>query len=144
MDDPLGGLEGDYDSRWVGSDRAGPGMPVWDVDGVPHGDAPCPPRRHRCRPQTKALRAFRLIERCPCGAIRVDGGRWRERNSRPAADRPARRSLWCVLGWHRHRGLSDGRETTYPCTRCGAEPGPCRNCGGQHDPNAFTICSVTR
>lgn len=52
------------------------------VDGVPWHEAPRPRLLHRCRVQTSAQVDERLFERCPCGAIRIDGGTWLERNSR--------------------------------------------------------------
>lgn len=53
------------------------------VDGIPWHDAPVPPRLHRCKPQTKGwVNFFTQVDRCACGAIRMDGGRWMERNAR--------------------------------------------------------------
>ena len=46
--------------------------------------APRPPRLHRCRPWTRGTCPARLdyIERCACGARRIDGGPWEGRNTR--------------------------------------------------------------
>ena len=41
---------------------------------------PKPRRWHRCRAVQEAAMDGRLIERCACGGIRIDGGRWMERN----------------------------------------------------------------
>jgi hypothetical protein len=55
-------------------------------DGIWYHDAPLPRRWHRCEPWTRGwVNYFTLIERCACGAIRHDHGRWEERNSRRAA-----------------------------------------------------------
>lgn len=43
--------------------------------------APLPRRLHRCRVIQSGFLG-RLVERCACGAIRVDNGSWMERNSR--------------------------------------------------------------
>jgi hypothetical protein len=53
-------------------------------DGVPWHAAPRPRRLHRCSPQTAGTATTgTYIERCACGAIRLDGyGSWDERNSR--------------------------------------------------------------
>jgi hypothetical protein len=57
---------------------------VTDHEGVAWYDAPVPRRWHRCIPQTLAVHGGRLVERCACGGIRIDGprGPWMERNSR--------------------------------------------------------------
>lgn len=55
-----------------------------------------------------------------------------------------RRPFRCWLGFHRWEKHTDGWEHTYTCTRCPATPKPCTNCGKQHDPNAITVCVVTR
>lgn len=57
--------------------------------GVDWVDAPLPRRRHRCRPQSRGRFGLlgRLVERCACGATRLDGeAPWFERNSRRRAD----------------------------------------------------------
>lgn len=51
---------------------------VRNIDGVEWADAPVPPRRHSCWPQTVALG----VARCACGATRAPSGMWIERNSR--------------------------------------------------------------
>lgn len=56
---------------------------IWNRDGIDWADAPKPRRLHRCFVQTRGyLRYFTCVDRCACGAIRHDGGRWAERNSR--------------------------------------------------------------
>ena len=51
--------------------------------GVAWHAAPAPRRLHRCRPQSEGfINYFTLIQRCACGAISIDGGRWRGRNSK--------------------------------------------------------------
>jgi hypothetical protein len=52
------------------------------VGGVAWWKAPVPRRWHRCRAQTRGRRCFDEIERCACGAIRLNGGVWLERNTR--------------------------------------------------------------
>lgn len=46
-------------------------------------EAPLPRRRHRCQVQSSGtLPSGTFIERCACGAARLDGILWIERNSR--------------------------------------------------------------
>ena len=55
---------------------------VEDLDGVSWHKAPVPRRFHCCRPQTRGRleSEFRLVERCACGATRLDGsGPWMSR-----------------------------------------------------------------
>lgn len=62
---------------------------VWDRGGVSWHEAPIPSRWHRCQVQTYGyLNWFELVERCACGAIRMDGRSWLSRNER----RKSRRS----------------------------------------------------
>jgi hypothetical protein len=50
-------------------------------DGVWWHDAPLPPRWHRCQPWSRGVTpSFTRVERCACGATRLDGGPWLERN----------------------------------------------------------------
>lgn len=51
-------------------------------DGTAWHQATKPRWLHRCQVQTTGWSGLRLIERCACGAIRMDGRRWLERNSR--------------------------------------------------------------
>lgn len=54
-------------------------------DGIPWYDAPVPRRWHRCWPQTTgSTRTIARVERCACGATRLDGPGhpWIDRNSR--------------------------------------------------------------
>lgn len=51
-------------------------------DGLGWWKAPIPKRFHRCRVQTYGYLNLTFIERCACGAMRMDGGRWMARNSR--------------------------------------------------------------
>jgi hypothetical protein len=49
---------------------------------VPWHDAPLPPRLHLCRTQTRGVYGyFNFLERCACGAIRMEGF-WLEKNAR--------------------------------------------------------------
>ena len=58
-------------------------MELFNVNDVPWHDAPLPRRLHRCRTQTSGLMGLTLVERCACGAIRLDGrGPWADRNTR--------------------------------------------------------------
>ena len=45
-------------------------------------DAPLPRRLHRCRPASSGNVSATFVERCACGAIRLNRGPWDERNSR--------------------------------------------------------------
>lgn len=54
-------------------------------NGVWWYDAPLPRRWHRCKPwSTGSTQSFALVERCACGAIRLNGESrpWMDRNSR--------------------------------------------------------------
>jgi hypothetical protein len=56
---------------------------VWNENDVEWWKAPLPRWWHRCKPQTTGVISESLVERCACGAIRLDGsGFWGERNSR--------------------------------------------------------------
>lgn len=47
------------------------------LDGIVWHQAPVPRRWHRCWPQSRGQYKYTtLIERCPCGAVRLDGARW--------------------------------------------------------------------
>jgi hypothetical protein len=60
-------------------------------DGLSWWEAPVPRRLHRCKPQTRGyLNWFTFVERCACGAIRMDGSHWMDRNS----TRKRRRVSW--------------------------------------------------
>lgn len=59
-----------------------PTFEIFHLDDLPWSQAPLPRRLHRCRVQTRGWDHFRLIERCACGAIRLDGRGWLDRNSR--------------------------------------------------------------
>ena len=45
-------------------------------------EAPLPWRWHQCRTQTCGVINSAFIERCACGAVRMNHGSWLERNSR--------------------------------------------------------------
>lgn len=56
---------------------------VWDRGGVSWHKAPLPRRWHRCQVQTRGwLNYVELVERCACGAIRLNGRGWLDRNQR--------------------------------------------------------------
>ena len=55
-----------------------------------------------------------------------------------------RRPLRCWLGSHRWVNHGSRWDRDYRCSRCDRRVKPCSNCGDQHDPHAFTICTVTR
>lgn len=56
---------------------------VTNLDGVPWHKARKPRRWHHCWAQTKGtLNYFQEVERCACGAVRHNGSRWFDRNSR--------------------------------------------------------------
>jgi hypothetical protein len=89
-------------------------------DGVPWHEAEEPPWDHECWPQTRGfIHRFELVERCPCGGVRIDGyGPWIEVNqtrkhrgeTEPVAAKMHRAirvgvpwQIWmlagCVIGW---------------------------------------------
>jgi hypothetical protein len=52
-------------------------------DDIPWYEAPVPRRFHRCRAQTSAYEGlFTLIERCACGATRMNRRMWIGKNER--------------------------------------------------------------
>lgn len=51
-------------------------------DGAPWYEALVPRRWHRCRTQTSGYVRFTFFERCACGAVRIDGRAWIDRNTR--------------------------------------------------------------
>lgn len=57
-------------------------------------EARIPWRWHRCRPWTQgnyeSSSTHAYIERCACGAIRIDHGSWLDRNARRSAAKDAR------------------------------------------------------
>lgn len=89
--------------------------------GVPWFDAPVPPTRHRCWPQTSArwVLGHELTERCACGAIRFDRDGWLERNQRAAQDYKIRRDTRN----RRRRILDAARNTLIWLTKCCRSPG---------------------
>lgn len=52
------------------------------VGGVLWYEAKVPRRFHRCYAHMTGLASFKMVERCACGAIRIDGDRWMEKNAR--------------------------------------------------------------
>jgi hypothetical protein len=52
------------------------------VGGVAWYQAPIPRKWHRCRAQTRGWVRLYGVERCACGAIRLNGRVWMERNTR--------------------------------------------------------------
>lgn len=59
--------------------------PNQHLDGTPWHEAAAPGRFHRCWVQTEGIVGGPLgdlYQRCPCGAIRHNEGRWMERNAR--------------------------------------------------------------
>jgi hypothetical protein len=54
------------------------------IDGVPWFDSPVPKQRHHCWPQTHEWQGVTRRQRCACGAARINGGLWINRNARRA------------------------------------------------------------
>lgn len=50
------------------------------LNGVKWFDAPLPRWWHRCAAQTRAWSGMTRVERCACGAARIDGGSWINKN----------------------------------------------------------------
>jgi hypothetical protein len=62
-----------------------------------------------------------------------------------ARDGIKRRGFRCWVGSHRWKAQDRWpHRKPFVCTRCSRVNTPCSNCGDYHDPNAFTICTVTR
>jgi hypothetical protein len=56
---------------------------VENLGGVSWLHAPLPRRRHHCTTQTRGVTNwFTGIQRCACGAMRVNNGHWTGRNER--------------------------------------------------------------
>lgn len=81
-----------------------------NLDDIGWWQAPIPPRNHTCWAQTTAydVLGLKIVERCACGAIRLDADnpyvrdgmtKWAERNQRSHDDEPTAqpRKKW----WHR-------------------------------------------
>jgi hypothetical protein len=67
------------------------GTEIAHLDGIPWHEAPLPPKRHACWPQTAGfVRYFTYVERCACGAVNYDclgrDPRWQDRNSRQSPE----------------------------------------------------------
>jgi len=81
-----GGIRGGRPPRreqWVDGGEVPFGGHVEHRGGVQWWQAPPPRRRHRCRAQTRGTVAGLDIERCRCGATRLEGDwPWFERNQR--------------------------------------------------------------
>lgn len=60
-------------------------------DGVPWHKAPLPYPWHKCQPQTWGWSNFDYVERCACGAIRLDRGIWLEKNATRKFDKKVKR-----------------------------------------------------
>ena len=69
-------------SGWVRTHDLQSGNLLEALDGTHWHLARKPCRWHACRAQTRYWSADIIVERCPCGAIRADGGPWLERNTR--------------------------------------------------------------
>lgn len=75
LDDLLARANPDYAFR--------PNEQIKHLDGVPWFDAPAPPRRHRCWPQTIGnLRPLETVHRCACGGFSYGDGIWIRRNEK--------------------------------------------------------------
>lgn len=67
----------DPGGRYIEAYRARDGGTVLaHLDGVPWWEAPAPPAGHRHWVQTWAWIGGEQVERCPCGAMRFEGGPW--------------------------------------------------------------------
>ena len=70
------GFQLDHRSHWGE-------VEISHLEGVPWWEAPRPRRWHFCRAQTLGwIDYFTRVERCACGATRLNGRGWFERNSR--------------------------------------------------------------
>jgi len=50
-------------------------------------EAPIPPKRHQCETHTSGtVRHVGMVQRCACGAIKVNDSPWLDRNSRQEGD----------------------------------------------------------
>lgn len=77
---------GERPARWVRTYENGADY-VESIDGIPWTDAPLPPARHACRPQTRGWFTLSYAERCACGAARSSvHGPWIEKNQTRSQD----------------------------------------------------------
>lgn len=51
-------------------------------DGISWSESVLPFRLHRCRVQTSGWISDHLVDRCSCGALRIDMGHWNFKNNR--------------------------------------------------------------
>jgi hypothetical protein len=93
---------------WVRT-RTSDGGYVESLGGVLWADAPLPPRWHRCTTQTRGWIGLNWIERCACGATKLDG-RWIGKNE---------------TRHHRAQARKDARAPKETVT--------CRNCGQPYE-----------
>lgn len=112
--------------------------PIEHLDGVSWFDSAPPRRGHECKAQTRGYSAFRLVERCACGAYNIDHHGWIERNTRtrpepePEPEVGITRVDTCRTGWRRlfHRHVwepANSRSGTDPfrvCFKCMKERRP--------------------
>jgi hypothetical protein len=70
---------------WIVESASPNGDYTMNRDGISWSDAPAPPRKHECRPQSSGSIGRGVIARCACGAMRFNGSAWRDRNRRCAA-----------------------------------------------------------
>jgi hypothetical protein len=105
-DEPSGIEPADFLDFDEGADYVGPdgSTEMHHRDGVPWWKAEVPKTRHECWAQTEGWTNYvNRVERCACGAIRLDGahGVWSDRNSR--SDKPAEQTVVASL----KRGLRE-------------------------------------
>lgn len=68
--------------QWA-DQHAGDRVPFTHEDTIPWDRMRLPRRFHRCWVQSwGSCGPFEMVERCPCGATRLDGGPWLHKNSR--------------------------------------------------------------
>jgi hypothetical protein len=73
-------VPGERPARWVRTYENGADY-IESIDGIPWADAPLPPARHACQPQTRGWFTLSYVERCACGAARSSvHGPWIEKN----------------------------------------------------------------
>jgi len=70
--------------NWVPELYGGTKYYIEHLDSIPWSKAPVPKKRHKCKAQTRGINrdTFAEIQRCACGAVKINDYNWIERNSR--------------------------------------------------------------
>jgi len=69
--------------EFIADEQSTPETTIEHLNGIPWWEASIPPYLHRCSVQTRGWYNYlNKVERCSCGAIRMNGNGWSDKNSR--------------------------------------------------------------